>query len=279
MKKLWLLLALLFLVDPHPMAYPQNVPSQQANSNNVRYARSFPGATPDAKIAACLADLGVHPGTCYTDGVTGTFAATLTMGRPFQTLAVGPGTLDFGSVSPGIRISANNVSVIGAGRGRSILKQDTLYKHRNFHLNRLRRCAQQHHHHWPDDPGSQYLCIGDGKHVRYRRDLGLWFPIQPAMGSDDHYRHPCGSVQGCQSDGCHPPGSCFERRNPIGSQLLRRLGRKRDRWDCVPWMQQFAHHRQRTYRLGARRHRPRRIVLWAFVLGGQPQHDLGKLDS
>jgi hypothetical protein len=126
-KKLWLLLALLFLVDPHAMANPQSVPAQQPNSNNVRYAKSFAGATPDAKIAACLADLGVLPGTCYTDGVTGTFAATLTMSKPFQKLAVGPGTLDFGSVNPGIRISADNVSVIGAGRGRAILKQDSLY--------------------------------------------------------------------------------------------------------------------------------------------------------
>ena len=128
MKKLWLLLALLFLIDPHSMTYPQGVPSPQANLNNVRYAKSFAGPTPDAKIAACLADLGVLPGTCYTEGVTGTFAATLTMSRPYQTLAVGPGTLDFGSTKPGIRISANNVSVIGAGRGLSILKHDSLYK-------------------------------------------------------------------------------------------------------------------------------------------------------
>ena len=126
--KFGLLLAVLFLVDPHSVTYPQSVPDRQANLNNVRYANSFPGATPDAKIAACLADLGALPGTCYTDGVTGAFAATLTISQPDRKLVVGPGTLDFGSLSPGIRISANNVTVIGAGRGLSILKQDSLYK-------------------------------------------------------------------------------------------------------------------------------------------------------
>jgi len=128
MQELWLLAAMFFAVAPLATTSPQSAPSQQANANVARYASSFAGATPDAKIAACLADLGLLPGTCYTDGVTGTFAATLTIGHPGQKLVVGPGTLDFGPASPGIQISADDVSVIGAGPGRSILKQDNLYR-------------------------------------------------------------------------------------------------------------------------------------------------------
>ena len=128
MKKSWLLLALLFLADPQLMTYPQGIPSPEANLNNVRYAKSFAGATADAKIAACLADLAPTGGTCHTDGVTGAFAAPLVITQPDLHLALGAGTISPAGAFTPIVVAADNVTITGLGPGITTIYQPNLYR-------------------------------------------------------------------------------------------------------------------------------------------------------
>jgi hypothetical protein len=128
MKKLGLLIALIGFIDGYTVSHAQSVASPPANLNTVKYASSFPGATPDVKIANCIAALAPAGGTCHTDGVTGAFAATLVITQANVKLALGAGTLDFGSLSPGIQISADDVTIVGLGRGITTITKSVLYK-------------------------------------------------------------------------------------------------------------------------------------------------------
>lgn len=116
MKKLWILVGLILLISWHSASYPQSVAYGIANPNTVHYAISFSGSTPDVQIANCLADLGVRGGTCSTDGLTGTFAAALTISQSNVKLVLGTGAkLGLGSLSPAITVTGNNVSIVGGG--------------------------------------------------------------------------------------------------------------------------------------------------------------------
>jgi hypothetical protein len=128
MKKWWLLIAAISFMDWYSVAHARSFAYQQANLNTTKYAYSFPGATADAKIAACVDALAPAGGTCYTDGVAGAFAATLLIRQANVKLALGAGALDFGALSPGIQVSADNVTIVGLGRGITTITTSALYK-------------------------------------------------------------------------------------------------------------------------------------------------------
>jgi hypothetical protein len=97
--------------------------------NNIRFADQFPGATADAKIVNCIADLPAAGGVCDASGIQGrqTLAGQITITKPVK-LLLGAVTLWYGSVNAPFLITSSGVSIIGLGRGITTITTNQLYK-------------------------------------------------------------------------------------------------------------------------------------------------------
>jgi parallel beta-helix repeat protein len=111
------------------LVWAQSVPLQTAKLSNVRFADQFPGATADAKIANCIADLPAAGGVCDARGIQGTqtLAGQITISKPVK-LLLGAVTLSYGSVTAPFLIISSGVSIIGLGRGITTITTNQLYK-------------------------------------------------------------------------------------------------------------------------------------------------------
>ncbi|MBI4245123.1 MAG: right-handed parallel beta-helix repeat-containing protein [Planctomycetes bacterium] len=87
----------------------------------IRYAHQFPGADAGEKIQAALADLPTTGGVVDARGLEGNqvISIQLNLNKANTKLLLGEATY---SLSAGIRISANNVTIEGLGPGATILK-------------------------------------------------------------------------------------------------------------------------------------------------------------
>jgi len=89
----------------------------------IRYADEFPGADAGEKIVAAIADLPATGGTVDARGLEGaqTFSA-LTISRNNITVLLGAGTY---TQTGQLLITGDNVSIIGLGRGSTVLETST----------------------------------------------------------------------------------------------------------------------------------------------------------
>jgi len=111
------------------LVWAQSVPFQTLKLNNIRFADQFPGATADAKIVNCMADLPAAGGVCDASGIQGTqtISGQITISKPVK-LLLGAVTLSYGSVNAPFLITSNGVAIIGLGRGITTITTNQLYK-------------------------------------------------------------------------------------------------------------------------------------------------------
>jgi hypothetical protein len=90
---------------------------------------TFPGATMDAKLQACI-NAAAPAGTCDARGITGTQVAASTLKvNKSVTILWGAVNYQTGSLFPGIYVSADNVAFVGLGRGITTIGTSVLYRY------------------------------------------------------------------------------------------------------------------------------------------------------